>query len=65
MFKLSVSPEDAPDRAEYVELDFEKGDCVAVNGRRLTPAGVLEALNKLAASTASDASTWSRTASSA
>ncbi|MDO8539271.1 MAG: argininosuccinate synthase [Opitutaceae bacterium] len=47
MFKLSVSPEDAPDRAEYVELDFEKGNCVAVNGRRLTPAGVLRTLNKL------------------
>src|SRR5580692_7366614 len=47
MFKLSVSPEDAPNRPEYVELDFEKGDCVAVNGRKLTPAGVLRALNKL------------------
>jgi argininosuccinate synthase len=47
MFKLSVSPEDAPDRPERVELEFEKGDCVAVNGRRLTPAGVLKALNAL------------------
>jgi len=47
MFKLSVSPEDAPDRSEYVELDFEAGNCVAVNGRRLSPAGVLRALNKL------------------
>ena len=47
MFKLSVSPEDAPDKAEYVELDFEKGNCVAVNGKRLTPGGVLKALNKL------------------
>jgi len=47
MFKLSVSPEDAPNRAEYVELDFEKGNCVAVNGKRLTPGGVLKALNKL------------------
>jgi argininosuccinate synthase len=47
MFKLSVSPEDAPDRAEYVELEFEKGNCVAVNGKRLSPAGVLKALNKL------------------
>jgi argininosuccinate synthase len=47
MFKLSVSPEDAPDRAEYVELDFEKGDCVAVNGRKLSPGGVLKALNRL------------------
>jgi argininosuccinate synthase len=47
MFKLSVSPEDAPDRGEYVELEFKKGDCVAVNGKRLTPGGVLKALNKL------------------
>lgn len=47
MFKLSVSPEDAPNRAETVELEFERGDCVAVNGRRLSPAGVLKILNKL------------------
>ena len=47
MFKLSVSPEDAPNKAEYVELEFERGDCVAVNGRRLSPAGVMRTLNKL------------------
>jgi argininosuccinate synthase len=47
MFKLSVSPEDAPNKAEYVELDFEKGNCVAVNGQKLSPAGVLKTLNKL------------------
>src|SRR5687768_733300 len=47
MFKLSVSPEDAPDRAEYVELDFVKGNCVSVNGKKLTPGGVLKTLNKL------------------
>jgi len=47
MFKLSVSPEDAPNKAEYVELDFVKGNCVSVNGQKLTPAGVLKALNKL------------------
>lgn len=47
MFKLSVSPEDAPNKAEYVELDFEQGNCVAVNGKKLSPAGVLRALNKL------------------
>jgi argininosuccinate synthase len=47
MFKLSVSPEDAPSRPEHVELDFVKGDCVAVNGRKLTPAGVLRELNRL------------------
>ena len=47
MFKLSVAPEDAPDKAEYATLDFEKGDCVAVNGKRLNPLGVMKALNKL------------------
>jgi argininosuccinate synthase len=47
MFKLSVAPEEAPDKPEYVNLDFEKGNCVAVNGRRLTPLGVMQKLNKL------------------
>jgi argininosuccinate synthase len=47
MFKLSVSPEDAPDKPEYVTLEFKKGNCVAVNGRRLTPLGVMKSLNKL------------------
>lgn len=47
MFKLSVSPEDAPNKSEYVELEFVRGDCVAVNGRKLSPAGVMKALNKL------------------
>jgi argininosuccinate synthase len=48
MYKLSVDPEDAPNEAEYVELDFEKGDCVAVNGQPLSPAKVLKTLNSLA-----------------
>jgi argininosuccinate synthase len=47
MFKLSVSPEDAPNRSEYVELEFARGNCIAVNGQRLTPAGVLKTLNRL------------------
>ncbi len=47
MFKLSVSPEDAPNKPEYVELEFKQGNCVAVNGRKLTPAGVLKRLNQL------------------
>jgi argininosuccinate synthase len=47
MYVLSVSPEDAPDRAEYVTLDFEQGNCVAVNGKALNPLGVMRALNKL------------------
>ena len=47
MFKLSVSPEDAPNKPEYVELEFRQGDCVAVNGKKLDPLGVMRTLNKL------------------
>jgi len=47
MYKLSVSPEAAQDTPEYVTLDFEKGNCVAVNGAALSPLGVMQALNKL------------------
>ena len=48
MYKLTADPEDAPDEAEYLELDFEKGDCVAVNGEQMKPSGVMKTLNKLA-----------------
>lgn len=47
MFKLSVAPEDAPDEPEYVTLEFDRGNCVAVNGKALEPLGVMKALNKL------------------
>jgi argininosuccinate synthase len=47
MYKLSVSPEDAPDAPEYVELEFEKGNCIAVNGKKMTPLRVMKTLNKL------------------
>jgi argininosuccinate synthase len=47
MYKLSVSPEDAPDKPEYVTLDFARGNCVAVNGKKLTPLGVMQTLNRL------------------
>ncbi|HRT05736.1 MAG TPA: argininosuccinate synthase [Kiritimatiellia bacterium] len=47
MFRLSVAPEDAPDRPEYVELEFKRGDCVAVNGQKLTPLEVMRKLNAL------------------
>ena len=47
MFKLSVSPEDAPDESEYMELDFETGDCVAINDERLSPANILKKLNEI------------------
>ena len=47
MWRWTVSPEAAPDRAEYVELEYKQGDLVAVNGKKLSPAKVLETLNKL------------------
>ena len=47
MYKLSVAPEDAPDEPEHVELAFEDGNCVAVNGKSLLPLGVMQTLNKL------------------
>jgi argininosuccinate synthase len=47
MFKLSVSPEDAPNKPEYVTLDFEKGNCIGVNGKALEPLGVMRTLNKI------------------
>src|SRR5438132_4933755 len=47
MYKLSVAPEDAPNEPEYVDLVFENGNCVAVNGKKLAPLGVMQALNKL------------------
>lgn len=48
MFRLTVSPEKAPDTPEYIEIDFEKGDPVAVNGEKLSPASLLTKLNELA-----------------
>ena len=47
MFKLSVAPEDAPDKPEYVNLEFDKGNCIAVNGKALNPLEVMRKLNKL------------------
>ena len=47
MYKLSVAPEDAPNESEYVELEFCDGNCGAVNGKPLSPLGVMEVLNKL------------------
>ena len=45
MWRWSVSPEAAPDDATYVELTYERGDVVAVDGRAMTPAQVLAHLN--------------------
>src|SRR6202453_4691082 len=47
MYVLSVAPEDAPDKPEFVTLDFERGNAVGVNGRKMMPLGVMKTLNKL------------------
>ncbi|MCT8334095.1 argininosuccinate synthase [Leptospira sp. 85282-16] len=47
MFILTVSPEKAPDKPTYLELDFENGDCVAIDGKKLNPLEVMETLNEL------------------
>lgn len=47
MWRWSVSPEAAPDQPTYITLTFEHGDPVAINDERLSPASLLERLNKL------------------
>ena len=47
MFVLSVSPEDAPDQPEYIEIDFVAGDPTAINGEVLSPARLLAKANEL------------------
>jgi argininosuccinate synthase len=47
MFLLTNSPESAPDVPVYVEIEYEAGNPVAVDGRRLSPAALLEAVNRL------------------
>ena len=47
MFTRSVSPEKAPDTPTYIEIEFENGDAVAIDGERLSPAALLTRLNQL------------------
>src|SRR5476649_976401 len=47
MWLRTVSPEKAPNRAETVTLEYRKGDIVAVNGKQMSPAMVITALNKI------------------
>jgi argininosuccinate synthase len=50
MWRWSVSPEAAPDKPTYMELTYEKGDIVAIDGVPMSPATVLETLNKIGGS---------------
>ena len=47
MWRWSVSPEAAPDEARYIELSYEKGDIVAIDGEAMSPATVLATLNQI------------------
>jgi argininosuccinate synthase len=47
MWRWTVAPEDAPDAPEYVDIEYERGDPVAINGKRVTPAEALTELNRL------------------
>ena len=47
MWRWTVAPEEAPDQAEEIELAYEGGDVVAINGEAMTPAQVLRRLNEL------------------
>ena len=46
VFQRTVNPEDAPEQAEIIEVEFEKGDPVAINGNNMSPAGILTSLNE-------------------
>jgi len=48
MFRLTVSPEHAPNEPEYVEIEYAKGNPVAINGERLGPAAIIERANQIA-----------------
>ena len=47
MWRWTIAPEDAPDSGESIELEFEKGDPIALNGKKLSPAKLLLSLNEL------------------
>ena len=48
MWRWSVAPEDAPDQPVYLELGYERGDIVSIDGRRMSPAAVMAELNRVA-----------------
>ena len=47
VFSRTIDPEKAPDKASYITVDFERGDAVAIDGKKLTPAVLLKKLNEL------------------
>ncbi len=47
MFQMTVAPEDAPDKPTYVEIGFSAGDPVSIDGKKMSPAKILETLNEM------------------
>ena len=47
MYTRSVSPEQAPDKPTYLDLEFEEGNPIAIDGQNLSPATLLTKLNKV------------------
>src|SRR5499433_3939080 len=47
VYQRTISPEQAPDKATYITIDFEKGDAVAIDGVKMSPATLLTKLNEL------------------
>ncbi|HUU71314.1 MAG TPA: argininosuccinate synthase [Burkholderiales bacterium] len=47
MWRMTTSPQKAPDRPQTIELEYRRGDIVAINGKKLSPANVLATLNRL------------------
>ena len=47
VYQRTISPMEAPDKVTQVEIEFEKGDAVAINGKRMSPATILTELNRL------------------
>jgi len=48
MFRMTVSPEEAPDQPEYVEIEYASGNPIAINGDKLGPAKIIERANEIA-----------------
>ncbi len=48
MFEMTVSPEKAPDKPTYIEIEFSKGEPVAIDGKKMSPVEILSSLNTVA-----------------
>ena len=61
MLKICTDPEKAPDKPTYIEIEFEKGVPVKVDGKAMKPADLVAYVNEVAAATAWASWIWSKT----